>query len=280
MILNVQIINTVVAAREITKGLGFSSGLAYYNNVLPSNMPYVAPKLHSDSSQTYFEPPSVLDSLLYANNLPVLGFTNSITMPTYTNINKELFMARMEVLPSNKDACSDLYVLATSPNLVARLPQGDLPLYSVLEVGGKEVQYQTILQSPQDPEFLMSPLADTVGRNLISEMVNRNMKHIYGPKTLQVLEAIGYPTAKSVLKLDAMEVIGFRLYNSFHGHNLIHLDSSDPELDGSELVKSFDDSDELSELVNSFDHSDELDLSPIKLDDDFFNTESNPKPVG
>ena len=209
----------MVFVREMTKALGFSSGLVRFGEkdsigegksyrVLP------APAQFSDGRH-YFNSFSPLDQLLYVNaTIPEFDVYNneSVYFPIGAmkakrahELEKKMFSSRAkDMIVSDVERSGTRMHLATkSGNLRILLANND---YLPFDNGAMGFVDRKLSNSD---EFLMTPIDYDIpagnlkglpsirGKSLMDMIQEYNVTKLYGPKTLQVLAMMGYSTRKS-----------------------------------------------------------------------------------
>ena len=147
--------------------------------------------LENPGNYIHFYPPTAFDGLLYCYNIPLLDFTNRLQKISTSNDNSEFTSWQQR-------AQKALYSAATNPLLVARVPLGDFYIYDLGPITLPDQQSMNIWNNDKD-EFLMDVEFGKPGYSLLNELKKLRMHKIYGPKTTQVLEAIGYRMKRSDL---------------------------------------------------------------------------------
>ena len=182
----------VIAIREIVRGLGFDSTIVPFQ-IAGSNL-HAAPQLSNIQSDfkgsKYFKPISAFDSLLYLESVSVANVSSVVT--GFSPQTPTAARQRME-------ASSQLYQMMNSGYLIARVPSGQLPVYSynIYSDSPQRVKVKIYRKAKERIEFLMNTEFGRPDYSLLSEMKHQNMSRVFGEQTLQVLKAIGYRTNSS-----------------------------------------------------------------------------------
>ena len=206
------ITNTVILAVELTKALGFASTFQRYN--VKSDLKLVTPKLHNDdpewkresSPPTYYRMRYItpFDGMVYSkpskSRLRRLLGTKpngqdslaqlTLSMEDFQNpiyhIKDPNLLLRDSKFTDSAKRITDFF---NSTTLEVRLPgRVSLPLASYY-IGRTNPNYFSTT------EFLMTPnTSTTAGIGLLNMMDKFGMKGIYGPRTLKVLQEIGWST--------------------------------------------------------------------------------------
>ena len=208
MIWKVHAIKVVVAARILTHGLGFKTGLRLYKNP-NAGTDFMGPLLRvNDDTLTYFlgfHSLSVFDSLLSGGRdhktMTQLAatFTNASTIFVNINSKEEMDTAQTELFEKVKNA-TDCVQLARSPDLAIRLPNNQSIGLISDQPNVPQVEFQIRSDGIENnKDFLMTK--SSYSSWALSSMLSRSgSDYIYGPKTLQVMELLGYETETSKAK--------------------------------------------------------------------------------
>ena len=215
----------MVVARELTKAMGASSNLERYSE--PNR--YAGPEIISNSSHHYLSYISPFDSFIYGvpplsgnkrtrsseviSNRERLGQSvaniakemEAIQLIVYSGPNLDsLTIPVASNIPSFAASTRKIYQSITTPGLELRFSSGvRIPLQS-LRLQDRLLTLDASLSTT--PDFLLSDF-DLRGVRLSTRMREFAMKSIYGPKTLSLLEAIGWPTRRNPnhIKLQAVK---------------------------------------------------------------------------
>ena len=199
-------VNLVFAARELTRGLGFRTELVHYTTMKIAA--FVGPAVISKSSflnlqsQLSTYRPSVFDSLIYGElsnqRHSFLQLVNIISsFARSSKFTRDQYLQGILKNRNVKFAGNIMYNLLYRGKLEAKFGnEGALPIQGTV-LGFGFVDYRL----DDTPEFLMT-LGGSKMYKLTEKMRELDMSTIYGPKTLSVLEELGYSTRRKKQQLD------------------------------------------------------------------------------
>ena len=194
-----------IAAHEIIHGLGFHSTFINYKTVYGRSIDYLGPSLLSIGTLTLIKPISIFDSLLYSNVKSFQELSDTVRILEYQDLSKLEFLERMEADKDIIDSARELHAMATSGNVQLKLNDGqELELYSpsIFDIKSSLSHLpKTIvdlpLQNHAAEHLMMHVGAEESTLDLLSESLrsqNITTNGILGPKTVQLLEQMGYST--------------------------------------------------------------------------------------
>ena len=196
----------MVVVHELVHGLGFASRLI--NNNVPSNInsQYMTPQVLETGSKSYFEPPSIFDSLIFGGDKSVLELTRKISNLDAKECGFERYMEEFEK-SSVFEAGLELYKLFTSDNLRLVLRDNDvMDIHNPGAYSGPSTASHLVQSYSLTDEFLMVPQT-LRGQTLTGILSNLNQTNVFGPKLLKVLEMIGFERNESRRGYDGMEMV-------------------------------------------------------------------------
>ena len=194
------------AARELTRGLGFRTELVHYTTMKIAA--FIGPAVISKSSFLNMQPklsiyrPSIFDGLIYGElsnqRFSFVQLVNIIiSFARSSKFTRDQYLQGIQRNRDVKFAGSTLYNLIYRGKLEAKFGnEGALPIQGTV-LGFGYVDYRL----DDTPEFLMT-LGGSKTYKLIDKMRELDMSTIYGPKTLSVLEEMGYSTRRKKQHLD------------------------------------------------------------------------------
>ena len=206
----------VYAAQELKKSLGFQSNLQLQLS-LQDKAPYMTPRIvvSSDDSNpasklTHFEQLNAFDSLLHHKTSYVCNAARELLrFPPKPNIDITKFKTMIESSPKLLTAGKNIYSMAIKERLLyyrsngnrnsitgfaAKVPSGVVSLK--LSNGFSETLAEFNIMSIElyASDFLMSNGILGPGKCLAEEMARLYLSQLYGSKTLEIMESIGYST--------------------------------------------------------------------------------------
>ena len=188
MISNVNILLIVHAVRELTRGLGIHSS---FKPFVAGQIPCLITNVENGPGKFMFEPVSIFDSLLFNHGISLAK--NAEVFLQYekeqNSIDSNQFIYQMLIAGSNLKNANELFHLTTGPGLYVQL--GNLSFN--LQVPFIYTNSNIVIGSVEfGQEFLLNDRFRYSGYRLQAELDRNNMTTIYGPKTLRLMEYIGY----------------------------------------------------------------------------------------
>ena len=226
-ILNVnRVITIVIAAHELTRGLGFTSSFTNYRD--SKGAKYVGPSIFNNAGgPNFFKPLNAFDSLLHVGDKCLADVANPIVTLATTN--------DWPTNQSAKDAGYELYRLIIDSRLVAKVGHDILPLVLNSNENFTNVDLRADHRAPSS-DFITTREVFKTTNSLVKEMSRLKMPVLYGPRNLQVLSEIGYIIRNSPLEsnFDVSKTFGTAQYSPSEA------DFNDSELNGARLTSVFD----------------------------------------
>ena len=196
-------INLVAAARELTRGLGFGSKLIQVDKGLLGTQMNEFPVIDGNGNLTrIIQRPFIFDSLLYSGMQSIgLLANNYSSYQCPANLDREHFLDLLKSGPSITS--KEMFNVMTSKTLESRGARGAVLLMKTCP------GYQRVSDLADNywdsAEFLMTAKPPR-GITLREKVGLEGIYSIYGPSTLEVLEAIGYATELNPQMLEFEQV--------------------------------------------------------------------------
>ena len=195
----------VHAVRQISKGLGFSTGLSSHRT--SENIPYLAPMvlttknpIDPSHNSTFFSPLNAFDSLVTTGDalLPDKVFPMT-TMQIVRDISYNNFVKMFESLVIPSTCGKQLYQTLTTYGARINIGLAFLPL--MFEDNGGDLGVNVPTLPGHEPEDIIFSTRTTrePGISLQLEMLKRAATSVYGPQILHVYEKIGFCTINNYI---------------------------------------------------------------------------------
>ena len=198
----------LIAAHELTHGLGFASGLTEYKTSDGNSIPFLAPEfvesMYLGFGTNSMAPINVFDTLIFGKN-SLLEFGQRINKLGQKKMSQPDYLKEMQQDSDVLSAASELYQMVRGAKLEFRFPDGaTAPVFT--QADGKFLKGTSLSHFSNElnttSDYLMTPYTeDGVASN--ERLQKYRERSIYGPLTLKVMEAIGYPTVRNpeIIKL-------------------------------------------------------------------------------
>jgi hypothetical protein len=182
----------LVAAHELTHGLGFISNLGKTENIPGIGQVLVPTLVRVRGNKIAFQPPSVLDIGLRNQNSKLIDHLNKIEQEFLKSglglTQFRTFLAQNGVA---RQAARQIFQMSTS-QLGYQVKDGSfVPMFT-------PPQFSRSSRSHLDSPFLKTPdflMASSISNNKFK--ADLKLTRIYGPVTLQMLESFGWPTVNN-----------------------------------------------------------------------------------
>ena len=184
----------MIAAHELAHGLGFKSGLVSFAKDVGKIL--LAPRVQNIPNHSFFEPLSAFDSMVFYDNESLVQVAD--TLATSRIPDNQKYSGSIEEWPGNFKVCTDLYDMASSGMLSLKLPKTKINLEKLTVIREHEVLFYVSFNSQYDQEIVVGNDVEFKGKTLAEEMPKRGMDGVFGPRTVQIFEEIGYLTAASI----------------------------------------------------------------------------------
>lgn len=189
--------------------MGFQSNLQIQQSK-SGNSIYMAPKLITENGVTRFDDLNAFDNLLYLDTRAsifekVQKFLNLVTVPVETvpeaiDNDKPLQKAGYLVYSfASKIRASYQYRGRSTSIRVGLCARGEFGIVSMIldkRIGGS-AEINVLKNRISEYEYLMTNYTTFPGKLLSNDMIILKWNKLFGPKTLGILEEIGYPTDSS-----------------------------------------------------------------------------------
>ena len=177
----------MVAAHQITRGLGFSSSI--FNYIDADGNAVMAPEVKSVDGIVSFKPLTGFDSILFADDKGLADVANVLTtMPkSFTSPNE--YLKKLNSEPYH-NASLDLFTMIAGRDLYAKTKHDIASIFRSSNMDN--VMFQVSRDYDHYEEFLMSAESLEKQVTLDEFMSKRGMSALYGPKTLSILNTIGF----------------------------------------------------------------------------------------
>ena len=196
---------------------------------------YLKPNALSGGKLSYFQPLNSFQAQLYYLDESFLKFSSLISVFPKLPLDAKQYAKALEGAPKEIAAAEEMFKMATSSFMKARLKDDELAIYSPKQFVANVSLNFVDPSLGHGVEFLMTPEM-IMGTLMRDELIMRSMSDVYGRLTLQLMEGIGYST------WDRQNINMFELSRSFRGPNYSVEESRyiEPEMNGSQLVHVFD----------------------------------------
>ena len=252
----------MIAAHELAHGLGFKSALVPQS--VSGGKLLVSPKIFSSGNTAYFEPLSAFDSLVYHFDSPMVQIADALTTfeKSNTTISPSQYMEWIAFTKNNLEILTELYSMTADGNLMLHLRSQDLWLQRVNVFDDNEILLHASNSAKYIKEFVVAEETNFKGKVLGTEMLKREMKGVFGPLTMEVMEAIGYLTSStnSAPKFDILHTFGTRKYSPLDAKYVPLLEVDWEPIEFSPKAPP--------EVINILDDDDEDDLNQFTINDD------------
>ena len=188
----------LVAAHELSHGLGFTTSLTDYNNVFGDALPsYLGPKIFEADNKVYMMPATAFDYMIYGGNYSTsFGDISNEIFHTGCD-NTTLIDCAMSVVSNNSLGYALYYISTQSKSEIVTPDATKLQLSTKCNdfMPGQCLVHLDDAYA-ESPEFLMTPSAHP-GETLETKLQRLNLYSVYGPMTLKIFEGMGYSTKQN-----------------------------------------------------------------------------------
>ena len=184
----------LIAAHELSHGLGFTTSLTDYNSYGKDLPAFIGPKIYLAPNGVNLMPSSALDYMMYGGNYArSFGDMSNEMFDIGCDITTDISCAKSVV--SQNSMGYAMYHLLTRGK-IELVTKDDTKLQLSTDTN-EFIPGQTLVHLHQSfdntLEFLMTPFPAS-GETLETKLHKFDSNSLYGPKTLKVFEGIGYNT--------------------------------------------------------------------------------------